>query len=214
MESDGGPDRTPPEGQQRPRRPLLYPTAGLGWADPDPGADPHQRRERAYETAAAVLQAGAADPELADQLVRLDETLGLEALRELWAEPEDDGLPAALWTLYLLRAWLTRQASEAARIYAAGRTWVPVPDAVAGVPDRPAPEDLTALGDSILGTALHGDPAGAMERAAAVHRVLACGRFAVSHSAGREQEARLAEGNLRAAARLEQAAGAWRGAPD
>lgn len=191
-----------------PRRPVLLPTAGVSWADPT--ADPASRRERAYATANAVLRAGADDPQLAADLVRLDETLGLDALRELWAEPEDDGLPAALWSLYLLRAWLTRQAGEAARIYTAGRTHVPVPDAVAGVPDRPGPEDVTRLGDAILGTALTGDPAGAMERAAAVHRVVAAGRFAVAQHGQRAQEARLAEGNLRAAARLDTAAEAWR----
>ena len=199
----------PASGQHvRPRRPLLSPTAGASW--PDPGADPAARRERAYETAAAVLRACAEDPELAADLVRLDETLGLDALRELWAEPEDDGLPAALWSLYLLRAWLVRQSAEAARIYTAGRGHVPVPDAVAGVPDRPAAADLAALGNSILSTALRGDPAGAMERAAAVHRVVAAGRFAVAQQEQRAQEARLAEGNLRAAARLDTAAEAWR----
>ncbi|RKS68504.1 hypothetical protein CLV35_3631 [Motilibacter peucedani] len=191
----------------RPHRPLPLPSPGLSWAAHD--ADPAARRERAYATAVAVLQAGKQDAALAADLVRLDETLGLDALRELWAEPEDDGLPAALWSLYLLRAWLVRQSSEAARIYAAGRGHVPVPDAVAGVPDRPAPGDLAALGDSILSTALRGDPPGAMDRAAAVHRVIACGRFAVSPSE-QAQESRLAEGNLRAAARLETAAEAWR----
>ena len=196
----------------RPHKPLPLPAPGMSWAAPE--ADPAARRERAYATAVAVLAAGRDDPVLAADLVRLDETLGLDALRELWAEPEDDGLPAALWSLYLLRAWLVRQSSEAARIYAAGRSHVPLPDAVAGVPDAPAPADLAGLGDSILTTALRGDPPGAMDRAAAVHRVIACGRFAVSvrGSETDAQESRLAEGNLRAAARLETAAGAWRAA--
>ena len=191
----------------RPHRPLPVPAAGLGWEARD--ADPAARRERAYATAVAVLQAGKDDAALAEDLIRLDETLGLDALRELWAQPEDDGLPAALWSLYLLRAWLVRQPSEAARIYTAGRGHVPVPDAVAGVPDRPCPADLASLGDSILSTALRGDPPGAMDRAAAVHRVIACGRFAVS-AAEQAHESRLAEGNLRAAARLETAAASWR----
>ena len=105
------------------------------------------------------------------ELVRLDETLGLDALRELWAEPEEDGLPAALWSLYLLRAWLTRQSAEAARIYRSGRGHAPVADAVSGVPDSPVAEDLASVGDAVVTTALRGDPPAAMERAAAVHRV-------------------------------------------
>lgn len=192
----------------RPHRPLPLPSAGKTWAAID--ADPAARRERAYATAAAVLQAGRDDAELAADLVRLDETMGLDALRELWAEPEDDGLPAALWSLYLLRAWLRSQSSEAARIYRAGRAHVPLPDAVAGVPDQPQAADLLTLGNSILGTALGGDPPGAMDRAAAVHRVIAAGRFAVSEQGGKAEESRLAEGNLRAAARLETASAAWR----
>lgn len=192
----------------RPHRPLPIPAPGVSWPAPD--ADPAARRERAYATAVAVLQAGKQDPALAADLVRLDETLGLDALRELWAEPEDDGLPAALWSLYLLRAWLARQSSEAARIYRAGRSHVPVPDVVAGVPDAPDAAELAGLGDRILTTALRGDPPGAMDRAAAVHRVIAAGRFAVAGHGGQEEESRLAEGNLRAAARLETAAAAWR----
>lgn len=202
-------DTTDTSGPRRAHRPLPLP--GLDWLAPD--SDPASRRERAYATAVAVLQAGREDAALAADLVRLDETLGLDALRELWAEPEDDGLPAALWSLYLLRAWLVRQSAEAARIYAAGRTHVPVPDAVAGVPDTPVAADLATLGDSIISSALRGDPPGAMDRAAAVHRVIACGRFAVGHRAhDPAPEARLAEGNLRAAARLDTAAAAWRAA--
>ncbi len=195
---------------RRPHRPLPMPSAALeGIADEI--HDPAVRRERAYATASALLQAGRDDPALVQELVRLDETVGLDGLRELWGAPEDDGLPAALWSLYLLRAWLVRQGPEAARLYRAGRAHAPVADAVAGVPDAPAPVDLLELADAVLTTALLGDPPGAMDRAAAVHRVLACGRFALAESGETHApEGKLAEGNLRAAARLECAAAAWR----
>ncbi|NHC46776.1 hypothetical protein [Motilibacter aurantiacus] len=212
MSQYSSPDHGPQQPANRPHRPLPLPAPGL-WL-PAPDADPVAKRERAYATASALLAAGRDDPGLAAELVRLDETLGLDALRELWAEPEEDGLPAALWSLYLLRAWLTRQSAEAARIYRSGRGHAPVADAVSGVPETPTAEDLAAVGDAVVTTALRGDPPAAMERAAAVHRVVACGRFAVSEvgddEEARKHEARLAEGNLRAAARLETAAAAWR----
>lgn len=217
MSQHSSPDHGPQQPVNRPHRPLPLPAPGL-WL-PAPDSDPAARRERAYATASALLTAGRDDPELAAELVRLDETLGLDALRELWAEPEEDGLPAALWSLYLLRAWLTRQSAEAARIYQSGRGHAPVADAVSGVPETAVAQDLASVGDAVVTTALRGDPPAAMERAAAVHRVVACGRFAVSEAAQdtgvRQHEARLAEGNLRAAARLETAAAAWRagGAP-
>ena len=89
-------------------------TPGDGFfADIVGGADPAQVRE-AGDLAATVLVRGAresGDPELAERVVHLADTEGLETLAEVWSGAPADTLAGSLWRLFLLRSWVHAQRS-------------------------------------------------------------------------------------------------------
>lgn len=200
-------------GFERPRKPLLPGVLPDIPGDPDPA----DRITIAHATAAAVINAGRdlnADPQTTDRLVQLADHIGLDEMAELWRDTGGDTLPGTLWSLYLLRSWVRRNADEASRLFKAGVRVAEVSTAVAGVADPPGPNEVAELGNVILTRAFDGDFAVALERAAAFCRVVAAGR---AHSAddcdddaeGRRQT-RLAQGNVRMAEELEHAAALWR----
>ncbi len=200
-------------GYEQPRRPMLR-----GDMPDLPGEpDPADRIAIAHATAAAVLQAGRNDdssPGTTARLVQLADQIGLDEIAELWRGSGPDTLPGTLWSLYLLRSWVHRNGTEAARMFSAGRRVAEVSSAVAGVAEPPGPHEVAALGDAVLTSAFDGDFAVALERAAAFCRVVAAGRAHVADDAHDEDEGgrqtRLGRGNIRMAEELEHAAALWR----
>lgn len=178
--------------------------------------DPADRTAVAHATAAAVLHAAREEgsaPGMTHRLLYLADRLGLDEMAELWRGSGPDTLPGTLWSLYLLRSWVHRNGTEAARVFTAGEHAAEVSTAVAGVAHPPGPEEVAALGDAILTSAFTGDFAVALERASAFCRVVAAGRAFVADDSPEDEgrrQTRLARGNLRMAEELERAAGLWR----
>ena len=72
------------------------------------GADPAEVSEAA-ERAATLLVRGAretGDAEVAERLLHLADTEGIEAIAEVWSGSPADSLAGCLWRLYLLRSWV------------------------------------------------------------------------------------------------------------
>jgi hypothetical protein len=142
------------------------------------GPDPAELRERA-EQAARLLVRGAHDSRdvaVAERLVVLAETEGLETLAELWSGAPADSLAGCLWRLYLLRSWVYADPAGVAAQFEAGRTRAPVARVLAGVADPPGPDELKAMIDQVLRGIATSDFADVLFRAASFARVVATGR--------------------------------------
>ena len=145
------------------------------------GTDPEQLREAA-DRAATLLVRGAresTDSAVADRLVHLADTEGIEAIAEVWSGSAPDSLAGCLWRLYLLRSWVYADPSAVAREFEAGRGAAQVARVVAGVADPPGPDELRSMIDSVLRGIAGGDFADVLFRAAAFARVVATGRAAL-----------------------------------
>jgi len=145
------------------------------------GSEPEQLREAA-DRAATLLVRGAresADDAVADRLVHLADTEGIEAIAEVWSGSAPDSLAGCLWRLYLLRSWVYADPAGVAREYDAGRSAAPVARVVAGVADPPGPDELRSMVDEVLRGIASGDFADVLFRAAAFARVVATGRAAL-----------------------------------
>ncbi len=193
----------------RPRRPASYPDL-TALIDAAGGSTPESRAEVAAATAALLVRAGrerGPDP----RFVELADRIGLDTLAELWRDAEPVSLPGALWALYLLRQWCRSRADEVVRLWRAGEPLAPAEAVVAGVAPLADADSLERVADDVLSGAYQGDFAVALERAAALFRVLASGRRDVA--TGEPDPATtlsLAERNDRAAADLSAAARRWR----
>lgn len=142
------------------------------------GADPAAIRE-AGDLAATLLVRGAQgahDDGLAERVLHLADTEGLETLADVWSGAPADTLAGCLWRLYVLRAWVHRAPSRVAEEYDAGHERAQVARVVAGVADPPGPEELKAMVDQVLRGIAGGDFAVTLLRAAAFARVVAAGR--------------------------------------
>ncbi|GAA5146075.1 hypothetical protein GCM10023340_16450 [Nocardioides marinquilinus] len=142
------------------------------------GPDPALVGEAA-ERAAHLLVRGArdsADDAVADRLLHLADTEGIEAIAEVWAGAPPESLSGCLWRLYVLRSWVHRDPVRAAREFDAGRARAQVAEVVAGVADPPGPDELRAMVDEVLRGLATGDLADVLLRAAAFARVVATGR--------------------------------------
>ena len=145
------------------------------------GADPAQVRE-AGDLAATILVRGARDsddPELAERIVHLAETEGLETLAEVWSGAPSDTLAGSLWRLFLLRSWVYADPERVAGEYDAGHRRVDVARVVAGVADPPGPDELRRMVDDVLRGIARGDFAVTLFRAAAFARIVAAGRASI-----------------------------------
>jgi hypothetical protein len=164
-------------------------TPGAGFfADIVGGADPAQVRE-AGDLAAAVLVRGARasdDPQVAERIVHLAETEGLETLAEVWSGAPADTLAGCLWRLFLVRSWVHAAPEEVAAEYDAGRRRVDVARVVAGVADPPGPDELRRMVDDVLRGIARGDFAVTLFRAAAFARIVAAGRAALGSATHEE----------------------------
>ena len=153
-------------------------------------AGPAEAAEAAHAAAATLVGAGREgdDPQRAACLVRLVEDVGLDTLADLWAQRPARSLPGVLWRLYVLRAWMWRAPSVAAREYAEGMRTAEVQHVVAGMAEPPGPDEVRDLADQILSGLFTGDLAVALERAAAFCRVVAIGRTAGAVELGTADE--------------------------
>jgi len=200
---------------KRPKRPTPY--ADLtNLIDAAGGAMPSSRAEIAAATAAVVVHAGRGEQaELAAgddaRFVALADRVGLDTLADLWRDADPVSLPGALWALYLLRQWCHSNPDEVTRLWRAGEVVAGADAVVAGVADYADVDAVRRVADAVLRGAYRGDFAVALERAAALFRVLAAGRRELaapaSHGAG---ERELAHRNERVAADLTTAAARWR----
>ena len=140
-------------------------TPGDGFfADIIGGADPAQVRE-AGDLAATILVRGARqsdDPSIAERIVHLAESEGLETLAEVWSGAPADTLAGSLWRLFVLRSW----------VHAA-------PQRVA---DPPGPDELRRMVDDVLRGIADGDFAVTLFRAAAFARIVAAGRASLGEA--------------------------------
>ncbi|WP_253943891.1 hypothetical protein [Nocardioides marmotae] len=154
-------------------------TPGAGFfAEIVGGADPALVTEAA-ERAALLLVRGARssdDSEVAERLLRLADTEGIETIAEVWSGAPADSLAGCLWRLYLLRSWVHAEPVTVAREYDAGRVRAQVARVVAGVADPPGPEQLKTMVDEVLRGIATSDFADVLLRAAAFARVVATGR--------------------------------------
>lgn len=152
------------------------------------GYDPADVSDTAHATAWLVAYGKTPDDVslTAEQQARLATMLGqedLEVFAHLWSRCPADSLPGALWRLYAVAIWATRNPQTAAREFDAGRSRVPVMEAIAGVADPPGP---TEVADMVQG-ALRGlggqNLAMVFFRVAAFARVVAAGRAHLAESA-------------------------------
>lgn len=152
------------------------------WADYfdefEGGADPALVSEAA-DRAAVLFVRGARDShddEVAERLLHLAETEGIETIAEVWAGSPVDSLAGSVWRLYLLRTWVHADPLRVAREYDAGRARAEVAEVVAGVADPPGPDELRAMVDEVLRGIATRDYADVLLRASAFARVVATGR--------------------------------------
>ncbi len=186
-------------------------TPGDGFFEEQVGGPDPAEVSAAAELAAQVLVRGAradGDQAVAERVLHLADSEGLETLADLWSGAAADSLAGCLWRLYLLRTWVHTDPIEAARQFDAGRSRAAVAGVIAGVAEPPGPEDLKVMADHVLRGIVQGDFADVLFRASAFARVIAAGRAATEEtsadSASRMQH--LAD-DLESAARQELSSG-------
>jgi hypothetical protein len=142
------------------------------------GPAPDEVREIAERTATVLVRGARAegDAELAERLVHLSDTEGMETLADMWSAATPDSLAGALWRLYVIREWIHADPVRAARAYDAGTDTAQVARAVAGVADPPDPDALCAVIDDVLRGIVRSDFADVLWRASAVLHVVGAGR--------------------------------------
>jgi hypothetical protein len=174
------------------------------------GADsPQTRAEIAAATAALLVRAGREGSGADDRFVDLADQVGLDTLAELWRDAEPVSLPGALWALYLVRQWCRTRAEEVVLLWRAGEPLAPADAVVAGVAPLADADSVARMADDVLTGVYRGDFAVALERTAALFRVLAAGRRDLARPDDADERGR-AERNDRAAADLSAAARLWR----
>lgn len=159
------------------------PVEGRFFDDQEGGTDPALVSE-AGERAAEILVRGArdsADDAVAERLVHLADTEGIEAIAEVWSGAPADSLGGCLWRLYLLRSWVYADPAAVARQFDQGRRTDTFAEVVAGVADPPGPEELRTMIDAVLRGIASGDFADVLFRASAFARIVAAGRATEQH---------------------------------
>lgn len=165
-------------------------TPGAGFFEAKPGsADPAQLAEAAEQSAVALVRGArnSSDPAVAERVIRLAESEGLDSLAQLWSQAPADTVAGCLWRLYLLRSWVYADPVRAAREFDAGRHRLPVARVVAGVAEPPGPEELRMMVDQVLRGIAERDFADVLFRAAAFAHVIASGRAVLGEESGSSQ---------------------------
>ncbi len=145
------------------------------------GVDPALVTE-AGDRAATLLVRGARDSDddaVAERLLHLADTEGIESIAQVWSGSPADSLAGCLWRLFLLRSWVYADSVTVAREFEAGRARAQVARVVAGVADPPGVDELRAMVDAVLRGIAGSDFADVLFRAAAFARVVATGRAAL-----------------------------------
>jgi hypothetical protein len=152
------------------------------------GTDPALVSEAADRAATLLVRGahGSEDAVVADRLLHLADTEGIDAIAEVWSGSPADSLAGCLWRLYLLRTWVHADPVAVALEFEAGQGRAQVARVVAGVADPPGPDELKAMVDEVLRGIATGDFADVLFRAAAFARVLATGRAALPTSSDDE----------------------------
>ena len=142
------------------------------------GQDPALVSEAADRAANLLVRGagGSDDPAVAERVLHLAETEGIETIAEVWSGSPADSLAGCLWRLFVLRSWVYADPTAVAREYDAGRRTAQVAQVVAGVADPPGPEELKTMVDEVLRGIAAGEFADVLFRAAAFARVVATGR--------------------------------------
>jgi hypothetical protein len=142
------------------------------------GPAPDEVREIAERTATVLVRGARAegDADLAERVVHLADTEGMETLADMWASSTSDSLAGALWRLYVIREWIHADPGRASRSFDAGKGTAQVARAVAGVADPPNPDAMCAVIDDVLRGIVSSDFADVLWRASAVLHVLGAGR--------------------------------------
>jgi hypothetical protein len=197
------------EEQPRPHRPALF--ADLtAMIDAAGGSSGDSRAEVAAATAAVLVRAGRSPGDGA-RFVALADRVGIDTLAALWRDADPVSLPGALWALYLLRQWCRSSPEEVHRLWRAGESLAPADSVVAGVGEYADVQALPETADAVLTGVYRGDLAVALERAAALFRVVAAGRRCLGGAAQYAPDGvDLADRNERVAAALAEAASRWR----
>jgi hypothetical protein len=176
--------------ERRHHRPM---TPGGGYFEALVGGTDPALVSEAADRAAALLVRGArdsGDAEVADRLLHLADTEGIEAIAEVWSGAPADSLAGCLWRLYLLRSWVHADPAGVAHEFEAGRRSAQVARVVAGVADPPGPDEVRAMVDEVLRGIAGSDFADVLLRAAAFARVVAAGRAAL-HTASTSEVRRM-----------------------
>jgi hypothetical protein len=141
-------------------------------------ADPLRVAEAADRAARVLVRHArdSGDSEVAERVLHLADTEGIEAIAEAWADRPADTIAGCLWRLYLLRSWVYADPVGVAREFDAGRERAAVSGVVAGVADPPGPDELRDMVDQVLRGIAASDFADVLLRAAAFARVVATGR--------------------------------------
>jgi hypothetical protein len=172
-----------PDSSKRPHhRPAPF---RAGWfEDREGGTDPALVSEAADRAATLLVRgaAGSSDAGVAERLLHLADTEGIETLAEVWSGSPADSLAGCLWRLFVLRSWVHREPFRAAREYDAGRSRAEVAEVVAGVADPPGSDELRAMVDAVLRGIATGDFADVLLRASAFARVVATGRAVLAET--------------------------------
>lgn len=172
------------------------------------GTDPALVTEAA-DRAAALLVRGArasGDDEVADRVLHLADTEGIEAIAEVWSSAPADSLAGCLWRLFLLRQWVHAEPVRIARAFDQGRGRAQVARVVAGVADPPGPDHLRAMVDEVLRGIASTDFADVLFRASAFARVVVAGSASTDEASNDEVARMLATAEqLEAAGHLELA---------
>ena len=152
------------------------------------GQDPALVSEAADRAANLLVRGagGSDDPAVAERVLHLAETEGIETIAEVWSGSPADSLAGCLWRLFVLRSWVYADPTGVAREYDAGRRTAQVAQVVAGVADPPGPEELKIMVDEVLRGIAAGEFADVLFRAAAFARVVATGRAALEDTSEAE----------------------------
>lgn len=149
----------------------------------DSGIDPAEVTAAGNRVAHLLVRGPqvSADEQLIERVLTLADCEGLCSIADLWSTAMPDSLAGALWRLYLLRTWVHNEPSRAAREFSAGRSWAPVDEVLAGVPDPPGPREVCLLADDVIRGVLRSDVDVAFDRAAAFAHIVAVGRAHLAH---------------------------------
>jgi hypothetical protein len=148
------------------------------------GDDPARVSEAADRAANLLVRGvrGSEDPAVAERVLHLADTEGIETIAEVWSGSPADSLAGCLWRLFVLRSWVYADPTQVAREYDAGRHTAQVAQVLAGVADPPGPEELRTMVDEVLRGIAGSDFADVLFRAAAFARVVATGRAALDEA--------------------------------